>query len=363
MENTKQQKYEILYDQPKEYEGHTVYPTRALIEIEGVCEKGDLGPYVENEKNLSQEGNSWVKQFPPGTKQESYILGENTFVGGNVELDGAVISNGAQIDDDGKIVDSKIDGPVVLEGRNEIINSTLKDNVRLKNNFIENTKLGGELEFGECAVHDSELQGNAKVFKAKLYDIKNENFNNIVIQRGDYPNWETINEKRGWGDVYRYNDNKPLFAYAKNDLINEKDDRLSQHLMKRIKDLHRVAFEKNKNVMLAICDEKDSVQKIMEEYRPELYHFIKENKPQNIICELKGIKDQMEKTYDKNFKDTHTWEEFKDEYQEYWVRNKLPKLEEKIRTEVRSKIRQDQNVKEKIQQKKKAVFEKIELER
>lgn len=363
MENTEQKKYEILYDQPKEYEGHTVYPTRSLIDIEGVCEKGDLGPYVENDKNLSQEGNAWVKQFPPGTKQESYILGENTFVGGNVELDGAVISNGAQIRDDGYIENSKIDGPVVLEGRNEIINSTLKDHVRLKNNFIKNTKLGGELEFGEGAVHDSDLKGNAKVFNAKLYDIKNENFSNIIIQRGNYPSWEAINDKRGWVDIYQYNDNKPLFADAKSDLINGKGDRLSQNLIERIEDLHRDALEKNKNIMLAICDGKESVQKIREEYEPEIYHFVKENKPQNIICEFKGIKDQMEKTYDKNFKDTHTWEEFKDEYQEYWVKNKLPKLEEKIRTEVRSKIRQDQNVKEKIQQKKKAVFEKIELER
>ena len=54
----KTKKFELTEETIK-YDGHTLYRIIALKDFGGAC-KGDLGGYVEKEKNLSQEGNCWV---------------------------------------------------------------------------------------------------------------------------------------------------------------------------------------------------------------------------------------------------------------------------------------------------------------
>lgn len=51
-------KYEIT-DIGMEWEGRKVYRIRALKSF-GIIKKGDLGGFVQNERNLSQEGDCWV---------------------------------------------------------------------------------------------------------------------------------------------------------------------------------------------------------------------------------------------------------------------------------------------------------------
>ena len=54
-------KYEILMDKENtiEWEGRTLHRIRALKDFRNV-RKGDTGGYVENEYNLSQEGDCWI---------------------------------------------------------------------------------------------------------------------------------------------------------------------------------------------------------------------------------------------------------------------------------------------------------------
>ena len=52
-------KYELLIDDTIVFFGVQLFRIKALISFEGV-KKGDVGGYVENEKNLSQYGNAWV---------------------------------------------------------------------------------------------------------------------------------------------------------------------------------------------------------------------------------------------------------------------------------------------------------------
>lgn len=49
-------KYELLQDDKIEVSGHTLYRIRALKDFKG-AKAGDLGGYIEKEKNLSQEDN------------------------------------------------------------------------------------------------------------------------------------------------------------------------------------------------------------------------------------------------------------------------------------------------------------------
>ena len=52
-------KYELLQDDKIEVSGRTLYRIRALKDFKG-AKAGDLGGYIEKEKNLSQEDNCWV---------------------------------------------------------------------------------------------------------------------------------------------------------------------------------------------------------------------------------------------------------------------------------------------------------------
>ncbi|MFA5659605.1 MAG: hypothetical protein WC900_10030, partial [Oscillospiraceae bacterium] len=52
-------KYEFT-DEVKEYPGVCLKRIKALRDINGVCKKGDLGGFIENEKNLNVSGNAWV---------------------------------------------------------------------------------------------------------------------------------------------------------------------------------------------------------------------------------------------------------------------------------------------------------------
>lgn len=52
-------KYEILKDTEKYFFGHKLYRIKALRDFSDV-KKGDIGGYVESEKNLSQEGDCWI---------------------------------------------------------------------------------------------------------------------------------------------------------------------------------------------------------------------------------------------------------------------------------------------------------------
>ena len=54
-------KYEILMDEKNtiEFEGHTLHRIKALINFSDI-KRGDIGGYVENENNLSHEGDCWI---------------------------------------------------------------------------------------------------------------------------------------------------------------------------------------------------------------------------------------------------------------------------------------------------------------
>ena len=52
-------KYELLQDQTIEWRGRTLYRIRALRDF-GAVHAGDVGGYIECERNLSQDGNAWV---------------------------------------------------------------------------------------------------------------------------------------------------------------------------------------------------------------------------------------------------------------------------------------------------------------
>jgi hypothetical protein len=87
---SEQKKYELLQNDTREFFGRKLYRIKALVAIGLSVAAGDVGGYVESEKNLSQYGNAWVS----GDAQVS----GNARVYGNARVSGnAWVSGNAQV--------------------------------------------------------------------------------------------------------------------------------------------------------------------------------------------------------------------------------------------------------------------------
>ncbi len=53
-------KYEFVDGDTKEVDGRTLRRIRAVVAVGMLVAPGDLGGYIETEKNLSMSGNAWV---------------------------------------------------------------------------------------------------------------------------------------------------------------------------------------------------------------------------------------------------------------------------------------------------------------
>ena len=81
--------------------GKGIHQIKALIDIPGVCKKGDLGGYIESEKNLSHEGRAWVSG--------SAIVTGNAYVFGNARVYGmARVYGDARVTEDAHVYDNAI---------------------------------------------------------------------------------------------------------------------------------------------------------------------------------------------------------------------------------------------------------------
>ena len=133
-------KYELLKNNFIEYKGRKLYRIRALKSFSDIkC--GDIGGYVENEKNLSQNGNCWIynnaKVYDAGRVFDNAIIKDNAEVFDNASvLDNAIIQDNAICFNNSVIyknavcgIDTKVYGHgVIYEGTylNININSDIK---------------------------------------------------------------------------------------------------------------------------------------------------------------------------------------------------------------------------------------------
>ena len=74
-------KYELLIDDTITFFGVQLFRIKALISFKGV-KKGDVGGYVESEKNLSQHGNAWVYGDAKVYGDADYIVFKNNWSSG-----------------------------------------------------------------------------------------------------------------------------------------------------------------------------------------------------------------------------------------------------------------------------------------
>ena len=99
-------KYELLSDDTvKTASGITLYRIKALIAIGLLVSSGDLGGYIESEKNLSQDDNAWVSGNAR-VSGDAWVSGnarvsDNAWVSGNARVyDNAWVSGNARVSGD-----------------------------------------------------------------------------------------------------------------------------------------------------------------------------------------------------------------------------------------------------------------------
>ena len=97
----KNKKYELLTDDTIDYFGRTLYRIKAKIDF-GDVKKGQLGGFVEKEKNLSHYGNAWVSDDAWVT--DNARVSDNAMVSGNARVSGnACASDNAMVSDDAMV--------------------------------------------------------------------------------------------------------------------------------------------------------------------------------------------------------------------------------------------------------------------
>lgn len=138
-------KYELLKDDYINYRGRTLYRIKALRDFSDV-KAGDIGGYIESEKNLSQDGSCWV-------------------------YDNAKVFNNARVYENAEVRRYvKIFGVAFVYGNAKVGGSAIVfDNVHIS---------GSTFVYGNAKVHgyahifgNAEVYGNAQVFgDAEVYN-------------------------------------------------------------------------------------------------------------------------------------------------------------------------------------------------
>ena len=110
-----------------------VYRIRALVDIPGIVEKGELGGFIGSDKNLSHAGHAWVAN-------DAAVWGENTKISGNAIASGSTcVYNGSQMK-----------GNALATGSSRIDNSIMEGNAKCRTAAIKDMALSGTDTFLNC---------------------------------------------------------------------------------------------------------------------------------------------------------------------------------------------------------------------
>ena len=139
-------KYELLKDDCINYKGRTLYRIKALKDFRNI-KVGELGGYIESEKNLSHEGECWIYEY--AKVYGNARVWEDAKVFGEAEVyDEAEVFGGARIHGNAKIYDEAgiFDNATLFENARVCNNARIKYNARVYGNAkIERDTIIGQI--------------------------------------------------------------------------------------------------------------------------------------------------------------------------------------------------------------------------
>ena len=203
--------------------GRTLYRIEALKDF-GDVKKGDMGGYVENENNLSQEGNCWIydnaKVFDNARVYDNALVYDDAQVSGN-----ATVYCDAQVYENALVYDkAQVSGSALVYGNTKVF--------------------GSALVYDNAKVYDkAQVSGNAQVSGSA--EIKN-NSDYIVFKNwwssGRYFTWTRSNNMWKVGCFYGTGEELIAKAYKDSELSGREYERLVKYIETILQDS---LYEKN----------------------------------------------------------------------------------------------------------------------
>lgn len=142
----------------------------------GHINKHEIGGYIENESNLSHDGNCWVthsaKVFDKASVNENSLIKDDAAAYGECVIDGSsVLKNHSHVYGNATVTSSIISDKCDVYGDARIINSTLRNGSKVFGNAeIHNTSM-----YEGAFVHD-----DAKLFGCVMRDVSQARGNIIA---------------------------------------------------------------------------------------------------------------------------------------------------------------------------------------
>lgn len=190
-------KYELT-SETLQYAGHTLHRIKALRDF-GIINTGELGGWIESEKNLSQVDNAWV-------------------YGDAMVYDDAIVSDNAWVYCNAKVYDNaNVCGNAIIRDHARVFGNVLvSDNADIFNHAI----ICGYVE----------VRGNAEISNAKVYDNKDYIVFKNFWSSGRYFTWTRSNNK--WRVGCFSGTGKELIkkAYADSDLSGREYERVVRYV-------------------------------------------------------------------------------------------------------------------------------------
>ena len=216
-----EKKYKMLKEDTIEVKGHTLYRIEALRDF-GIVKKGNLGGFVEKEKNLSQFGGCWVfdnaKVFDNARVSDDAKVFGNARTYGNAEIFGnariygdAKVSCGAEVYCNALVYgDAEIRECAIVFGDTEVY-----DNAVIRGNAMV---FGNARVFGNAIVSDdAKVFGKSEVFNSSVLTV-----NAYITNTNDYINIGPIGSRDAYTTFYLNKDKKIIVnCGCFNDTIEE----------------------------------------------------------------------------------------------------------------------------------------------
>lgn len=162
-------KYELVKDDYIDCIGKTLYRIKALKDF-GYVKAGELGGYIQSEKNLSHEGDCWI--YGNAKVLDNAEVYENANVYGNVLIYGnAEVHGNAQVYDNAQIyMNAEIYENAEVFGDAQIyMNAKVYGNAEVYDN---STMFYNAEVYGNAQIHgDAEVFGSARIQEGNIIGI------------------------------------------------------------------------------------------------------------------------------------------------------------------------------------------------
>lgn len=145
-------KYTLMKRMALHNSGRILYRIKALCDFDDV-KKGDLGGFVESERNLSQYGNCWIYNdaiaYGSGRVTENAKIYDKVKVYGNAEVSGdAYIYGNVRVRDSAWVYGvTEIDGAVSIKGTSEVRNCFISGSLDITGNAVINKNIKTEDDY------------------------------------------------------------------------------------------------------------------------------------------------------------------------------------------------------------------------